>query len=82
MCKEVTVANKSARMREISHKTPKILIEINLDRDCRTKDKREIYGVLAASNVVMAAPNNVLAAYDYVLAASDEKNQCTIYKCM
>ena len=73
MCKEVTVANKSARMREISHKTPKILIEINLDRYCRMKYRREICGVLTSSNVVIEASDDVLEASDDVLAASDGK---------
>ena len=55
-------------------KTPNILIEINSDKNRRTKYTRDIFGVLAASNVVMAASDDVLSASNDVLEASDGKN--------
>ena len=60
MCKVSTVGKKYFRMRGITRKTLKILIEINPDRDRREKDRRDIYGVLVAS--------------DDMLVASDGKN--------
>ena len=38
------------------------------------KDRRDICGVLAASNVVMAESDDVLVESDVVLAASDGEN--------
>ena len=61
-------------MREIIRKTPKIVIERNRDIYLRTRNIRDIFGVLAASNVVMAASDDVLSASNDVLEASDGKN--------
>ena len=61
-------------MREITRKTSKILIEKIFDVLRRTKDRRDICGMLAASNIVMAAFYDVLASSDDVLAASVGKN--------
>ena len=53
-------------------KIPNILIEINIDRYRRTKDRRDIFGVMPASNDVMEASDDVLAASDDVLVASND----------
>ena len=60
--------------REITRKTSKIFIEINIDRYRRTNNRQEIFGVLAEFNVVMVAFNEVLVASDDALAESDGKN--------
>ena len=71
MCKVSTVGKKYFRMRGITRKTLKILIERNIDRNCRTKYRHDICGVLVASNVVMAASDDVLAESDDVLESLD-----------
>ena len=73
-CKSCTVSKTSYFTREITRNTSKILIERNLDRNHRTKDRQDIFGMLIVSNVVIAASNNVMESSDDVLAASDGKN--------
>ena len=46
------------------HKTQKIFIEINLNIDLWTKDRRDICGVLAVYNVVMTSSDDALEASD------------------
>ena len=62
MYKVSTVGKKSARTYKITRKTPNTLIERNIDRDRRTKDRQDIFWVLRACNVVMETSNDVLAA--------------------
>ena len=50
----------SALTRDITHKTPNVLVEIKIDKYCRTKIHQNMCGVLRASNIVMSASNDVL----------------------
>ena len=80
MCKYGTVGGTSACTRDITRKTPNILIEININKYNRTKDRHDIFGVIAESNIVVAASYEVLTASDDVLASLDA-NVRYIYVC-
>ena len=66
-----TVGKKYFRMRGITRKTLKILIERNIDRNCRAKYRHDICGVLAVSNVVMEVSNVVMEVSNDVLKYLD-----------